>query len=167
MNQISEPLNSTHKKSDFSCGKEMLDKYLHRQANQDIKRKLTACFVVKEKHTELIKGYYTLSNNSIPLEDIQDNIRNKMPKSYTSIPTTLLGRLAIDNKFKGQGLGKLILIDALKRSFELSKIIGSFAVIVDPIDEDAERFYDKYGFLKLPDSKKMFLPMKTIGQLFQ
>jgi len=167
MNQISEPLNSTHKKSDFSCGKEMLGKYLHRQANQDIKRKLTACFVVKEKHTELIKGYYTLSNNSIPLEDIQDNIRNKMPKSYTSIPTTLLGRLAIDNKFKGQGLGKLILIDALKRSFELSKIIGSFAVIVDPIDEDAERFYDKYGFLKLPDSKKMFLPMKTIGQLFQ
>lgn len=167
MSQISEPLNSVHKKSNFSCGKEMLDSYLHKQANQDIKRKLSVCFVVKEEQTELIKGYYTLSNNSIPLEGIPDDIRKKLPRSYTTIPTTLLGRLAIDNNFKGQGLGKLILIDALKRSFELSKIIGSFAVVVDPIDEDAERFYDKYGFLKLPDSGKMFLPMKTIGQLFQ
>lgn len=167
MSQISEPLNSVHKKSNFSCGKEMLDSYLHKQANQDIKRKLSVCFVVKEEQTELIKGYYTLSNNSIPLEGIPDDIRKKLPRSYTTIPTTLLGRLAIDNNFKGQGLGKLILIDALKRSFELSITIGSFAVVVDPIDEDAERFYDKYGFLKLPDSGKMFLPMKTIGQLFQ
>lgn len=167
MSQISESLNSVHKKSDFSCGKEMLDNYLHKQANQDIKRKLSACFVVKEEQTELIKGYYTLSNNSIPLEDIPESIRKKLPKSYTTIPTTLLGRLAIDNNFQGRGLGKLILIDALKRSFELSKTIGSFAVVVDPIDEDAEHFYDKYGFLKLPDSGKMFLPMKTIGQLFK
>lgn len=167
MGQISESLNSTHKKSDFSCGKEMLDNYLHKQANQDIKRKLSACFVVREEQTESIKGYYTLSNNSIPLKDIPNNIRKKLPKSYTTIPTTLLGRLAIDSNFQGQGLGKLILIDALKRSFELSKTIGSFAVVVDPIDENAERFYIKYGFLKLPDSGKMFLPMKTIGQLFQ
>ncbi|MBC6399787.1 MAG: GNAT family N-acetyltransferase [Ekhidna sp.] len=166
MSQISEPLNSAHKKSDFSCGKEMLDNYLHKQANQEIKRKLSACFVIKEEQTELIKGYYTLSNNSIPLEDIPDDIRKKLPRSYMTIPTTLLGRLAIDNNFQGQGIGKLILIDALKRSFELSKIIGSFAVVVDPIDEDAERFYDKYGFIKIPDSGKMFLPMKTIGQLF-
>ncbi len=166
MSQISEPLNPTHKKSDFSCGKEMLDNYLHKQASQDIKRKLSACFVVKEEQTEFIIGYYTLSNNSIPLEDIPDDIRRKLPRSYKSIPTTLLGRLAIDNNFQGQGLGKLILMDALKRSFEVSKTIGSYAVIVDPIDEDAERFYDKYGFIKLPDSGKMFLPMKTIGQLF-
>ena len=167
MRQISESLSSVHKKSDFSCGKEMLDNYFHKQANQDIKRKLSVCFVVKDKQTELIKGYYTLSNNSIPLEDIPDNIGKKLPKSYTSIPTTLLGRLAIDSNFQGQGLGKLILIDALKRSFELSKTIASFAVDVNPIDEDAERFYDKYGFIKLPDSGKMFLPMKTIEQLFQ
>ena len=167
MSQISEALNLAHKKSDFSCGKEMLDNYLHKQANQDIKRKLSACFVIKEEQTELIKGYYTLSNNSIPLEDIPDDIKKKLPRSYITIPTTLLGRLAIDNNFQGQGIGKLILIDALKRSFQLSKTIGSFAVVVEPIDKDAESFYDKYGFIKLPDSGKMFLPMKTIGQLFQ
>jgi len=167
MSQISEPLNSTHKKSDFSCGKEMLDVYIHKQANQDIKRKLSACFVINEKETNLIKGYYTLSNNSIPLKFVPKQIQKKLPRSYQSIPTTLLGRLAIDNKFQGQGIGKLILIDALKRSYEISKTIGSFAVVVDPIDQRAENFYEKYGFIKLPDSGKMFLPMKTISQLFK
>ena len=167
MNQISEPLNSTHKKSNFSCGKEMLDVYIHKQANQDVKRKLSACFVINEKETNLIKGYYTLSNNSIPSKFVPNQIQKKLPRSYESIPTTLLGRLAIDNRFQGQGIGKLILIDALKRSYEISKTIGSFAVIVDPIDQDAENFYEKYGFIKLPDSGKMFLPMKTISQLFK
>lgn len=167
MSQISEPLNSTHKKSDFSCGKEMLDTYIQKQANQDIKRKLSACFVINETETNLIKGYYTLSNNSVPSEFIPDQIRKKLPRAYESIPTTLLGRLAIDDRFQGQGIGKLILIDALKRSYEISKTIGSFAVVVDPIDQDAENFYNKYGFIKLPDSGKMFLPMKTISQLFE
>lgn len=167
MSQISEPLNSNHKKSDFSCGKEMLDSYIHKQANQDVKRKLSACFVVCERGTDLIKGYYTLSNNSISSSLVPGDIRKKLPRSYDSIPTILLGRLAIDGKFQGQGIGKLILIDALKRSYEISKTIGSFAVIVDPIDQGAEKFYSKYGFIKLPDSGKMFLPMKTIGQLFE
>tara|TARA_R110000868_G_scaffold140949_1_gene356995 strand:- start:57 stop:560 length:504 start_codon:yes stop_codon:yes gene_type:complete len=167
MSQISEPLNSTHKKSEFSCGKEILDTYIQKQANQDVKRKLSACFVINETETNLIKSYYTLSNNSVPSEFIPDQIRKKLPKAYQSIPTTLLGRLAIDDRFQGQGIGKLILIDALKRSYEISKTIGSFAVVVDPIDQDAENFYNKYGFLKLPDSGKMFLPMKTISQLFE
>lgn len=167
MSQISESLNSTHKKSDFSCGKEMLDTYIQKQANQDIKRKLSACFVINEMKANLIKGYYTLSNNSVPSELIPNQIRKKRPKSYESIPAILLGRLVIDDRFQGQGIGKLILIDALKRSFEISKTIGSFAVVVDPIDQDAENFYNKYGFIKLPDSGKMFLPMKTISQLFE
>lgn len=166
MSQLSEPLNAKHRKSDFCCGKELLDHYLHHQANQDIKRKLSACFVICDENEALIKGYYTLSNNSIPLEDIPLSLQRKLPKSYRSIPTILLGRLAIDTKFQRQGIGKLILIDALKRCYELSKIIGSFAVIVDPIDSDAEQFYEKYGFIKLPDSGKMFLAMKTIDQLF-
>lgn len=167
MSQISEPLNSTHKKSDFSCGKEMLDTYIQKQANQDVKRKLSACFVINETETNLIKGYYTLSNNSVASEFIPEQIRKKLPRYYETIPTTLLGRLAIDDRFQGQGIGKLILIDALKRSYEISKTIGSFAVVVDPIDQEAENFYNKYGFIKLPDSGKMFLPMKTISQLFE
>jgi GNAT superfamily N-acetyltransferase len=167
MSQISEPLNSTHKKSDFSCGKEMLDTYIQKQANQDVKRKLSVCFVITELQTKLIKGYYTLSNNSVPLKFVPDSVKKKLPPSYETIPTTLLGRLAIDERYQGQGMGKLILIDALKRSYEISKTMGSFAVVVDPIDQEAENFYNKYGFVKLPDSGKMFLPMKTISQLFE
>jgi GNAT superfamily N-acetyltransferase len=167
MSQLSKPLHSIHKKSDFSCGKEMLDTYIQKQANQDVKRKLAACFVITETRTNLIKGYYTLSNNGIPSEYIPDELRKKLPRTYELIPTILLGRLAIDNRFQGQGIGKLLLIDALKRSYEISKTIGSFAVVVDPIDQDAENFYNKYEFIKLPDSGKMFLPMKTISQLFE
>lgn len=166
MSQLSEPLISTHKKSEFSCGKEMLDVYIRKQANQDIKRKLSACFVIIDTKTNLIKGLYTLSSNSIPLEFIPPQLQKKLPKSCQSIPTILLGRLAVDNKFQGLGIGKLLLIDALKRSVELSKTIGCFAIVVDPIDWEAEKFYDKYGFIKLPDSGKMFIAMKTINQLF-
>lgn len=167
MTQISVPLNSGHKKSDFFCGKEQLDNYIHKQVSQDIKRKLAACFVLTETETNIIKGYYTLSNNSIPFELIPSEIKKKLPRSYKDIPATLLGRLAIDKKYQGKGIGKLILVDALKRNFELSKTIASFAVVVDPLDQEAEKFYEKYGFIKLPDSGKMFLPMKTIGQLFK
>jgi len=140
---------------------------LHKQANQDIKRKLSACFVMIDQETKLLKGYYTLATNSIPLEYIPNQIQRKLPKSYSSIPAILLGRFAIDNRFQGKGIGKLLLIDALKRSYEISKSIGPFAVIVDPLDEEAEKFYDKYGFIKLPDSGKMFLPMNTIKELFE
>ena len=163
---VSEVLSGSHDKSTFSCGSNMLDTYLQRQANQDIKRKLAACFVIVETDTKIVKGYYTLSNSSVPLGLLPEKSQKKLPKAYKAIPTTLLGRLAIDQRFKGQGLGKILLIDALKRSYEISKSVGSYAVIVDPIDSSAEPFYDKYGFIKLNDSGKMLLPMKTIGQLF-
>lgn len=163
---ITLPLNNNHKKSDFSCGNAALDNYLQKQAKQDIKRKLSACFILNDDKNN-IKGYYTLSNAGIPREVIPENISKKLPRAYDSLPVTLLGRLAINEKHKGQGLGKLLLIDALKRSYEVSKVIGSMAIIVDPIDENAVRFYEKYGFIILPDSEKMFLPMKTIETLFR
>ncbi|MGC4130095.1 MAG: GNAT family N-acetyltransferase [Bergeyella sp.] len=162
-----ELLDKNHNRNDFDCGKELLNNYLKNQAGQDIKRKLSACFVLSENETNTIKGYYTLSNNSISLSSFPEEIQKKLPKSYTSIPTTLLGRLAINKNFQGKGIGKILLIDALKRSYELSKEIGSFAVIVDPIDEEAENFYKKYDFIKLPDSGKMFIAIKTLKELFE
>lgn len=161
---LTQPLSSLHNKNDFSSGKEMLDAYLKTQAGQDIKRKLAACFVLCDG--EAIQGYYTLSNNSISLNTLPEQIQKKLPKSYQNIPVTLLGRLAIDKKQQGKGTGKILLIDALRRSFEASNSVGSFAVVADPLDTDAEAFYLKFGFMKLPDSGKMFLPIKTIEQLF-
>ena len=142
----------------------MLDNYLHTQASQDIKRKLCVVFALFEDTT--IKGYYTLSNASIPAGSIPEAIQKKMPKSYESLPVTLLGRLAIDAKFKGQGLGGILLMDALKRSFDIAgQSLGSIGVVVDPLDSDAVAFYEKFGFVFLPDSGKMFLPMADIAQL--
>ncbi len=161
-----ELLDKKHHRSGFDCGKELLNSYLKTQAGQDIKRKLSACFVLAEKKTNHIQGYYTLSNNSIPLRSFPEQIRKKLPCSYVSIPTTLLGRLAIDKSCQGKGFGKLLLIDALKRSYEISKEMGSFAVVVDPIDREAELFYATHDFIKLPDSQKMFIATKTLKELF-
>ena len=160
-----ELLDKKHNRDDFDCGKELLTNYLKTQAGQDKKRKLSACFVLSENGTE-IQGYYTLSNNSISLSSFPEHLQKKLPKSYNSIPTTLLGRLAIDKNYQGQGIGKILLIDALKRCYEISKEIGSFAVVVDPIDQEAKNFYTKYDFIKLPSSGKMFIAVKTLQELF-
>jgi predicted GNAT family N-acyltransferase len=160
------PLGSQHDKRNFECGIDLFDNYIRKQANQDIKRKLSICFVLSNKEN-IVMGYYTLSNAEIPRRNLPSQISKKLPKSYSEIPGTLLGRLAIDKSISGKGFGELLLIDALKKSYEVAKYsIGSLAVIVDPINEDAERFYIKYGFIKLPDSGKMFIAMKTISELF-
>lgn len=167
MSYLTEPLDSKHDKTNFSCGKDLLDNYLWRQANQDVKRKFSACFVFMDKELDKIKGYYTLSSSNISNELIPESFKKKLPKSYTSLPAILLGRLAIDKDYQGQGIGKILLIDSLKRCYEISDTIGAFAVIVDPLDIVAEQFYEKYGFIRLPDSGKMFIPMKTIEELFE
>lgn len=167
MSYLTVPLDSRHVREDFSCGKDLLDNYFWKQANQDIKRKLSTCFVLVDVKTNKISGFYTLSSNSISNDLIPDSFKKKLPKSYLSIPTILLGRLAIDKEFQGKGIGKILLIDSLKRCFNTSDSIGAFAVIVDPLDKEAEQFYYKYGFIKIPDSGKMFLPMKTIKELFK
>ena len=142
----------------------MLYNYLHTQASQDVRRKLCVVFAMFEG--TIIKGYYTLSNASIPAELIPEGIKKMMPRSYQALPVTLLGRLAIDKKFSGQGLGGILLMDALKRSFQIaSQSLGSIGVIVDPLDTEALAFYEKFGFIILPDSGKMFMPMADIAQL--
>lgn len=167
MNYIIIPLDPKRDRKDFECGKGLLDNYFHKQVSQDVKRKLSVCFTIIDEDSNSIAGYYTLSSNSISNSLIPESYRKKLPNSYSSIPTMLIGRLAIDKNFQRKGIGKLLLIDALKRCFDTSDTIGAFAVIVDPLDTEAENFYGKYGFIKLPDSGKMFLPMKTIKSLFE
>ena len=72
----------------------------------------------------------------------------------------------MDKNFQNKGIGKILLIDALKRCYEVSKEMGSFAVVVDPIDRNAAMFYKKYDFISLPDSKKMFIAIQSLQQLF-
>lgn len=166
MTYLTIPLNPSFNKQDFRCGNSLLDMYLHKQANQDVKRKLAVCFVYPDEHKNII-GYYTLSNASIAQLHIPDEFRKRLPPSYQDVPATLLGRLAVDQTQKGKGIGEILLMDALKRSFDAAMYsVASMSVIVDPIDAQAELFYKKYGFIKLGGSGKMFLPMKTISSLF-
>ena len=161
---IIELLKNSHDKKGFDCGNPMLNNYIWQQAKQDVKRDLSACFVLTDSLDLKVIGYYTLSSNSIPKDDFPDHLIKKMPPSYVNLPTILLGRLAIDSRFKGNGYGELILIDALNRCVEISQNLGTLAVVVDPIDDKATNFYLKYGFIELRGTGKMFLPIKTIKQ---
>ncbi len=154
-------LNKSHKKSDFDCGVPLLDNYIRTQAKQDVNRDLSACYVLSGSDHKVM-GYYTLSSNAIRREGFPDDLLKKLPPSYASLPTVLLGRLAVDSKHKKKGYGRLLLIDALNRCVELSENLGILAVVVDPIDKSAVAFYQSYGFILLPGSKKMFIPIKTV-----
>lgn len=157
-------LQKTHNRKGFECEEKSLSDYLQNQVSQDIKKRLAICFVATDSDNNVI-GYYTLSSESLGRESIPEKYLNKVPKNYNA-PVILLGRLARHIKARGTGLGEHLLLDALFRAFTLSEqSIGAMAVVVDPINEMAVRFYEKYGFERLPDSDKMFLPMNTIKQI--
>jgi len=161
-----ELLAKTHDRSSFRCESEALTTYFVTQARQDVQRKLSACFVLTQG-TPQVQGFYTLATDSIPRSDVPASMRKSLPKSYRA-PVILLGRLARDLSHRGQGLGELLLIDALLRCLWLSdESVGAMAVVVDPLDEAAAAFYARYGFITLPDSGRMFLPMRTIRLLGQ
>ena len=146
----------------FNCGNKALNRYLTVQAGQDMRKKLSVCFVLNDDYTRDLIGYYTLSSYSINADSIPNTIKVKAPRNYTKIPATLLGRLAIDLKFQGKGLGEFVLLNALERAHDASLKIASFAVIVD---KSAEDFYSQYGFVKCKDVQQMMLSMKTISAL--
>ena len=157
-------LGKIHNRKDFTCEEISLTNYIRNQVSQDIKKRLATCFVAIDKDQNVI-GYYTLTSESLGREFIPDRYIKQVPISYNA-PVVLLGRLARDISAKGTGLGEYLLLDALFRSYKLSsESIGAMAVVVDPINEKAFDFYKRYGFEQLPDSEKMFLPMRTIQQL--
>ena len=157
-------LEKTHNRENFTCEENSLTEYIRKQVSQDIRKRLATCFVAVDDVQDVI-GYYTLTSESLGRELIPDKHLKQVPKNYNA-PVILLGRLARDIKAKGTGLGEHLLLDALFKSYKLSnESIGAMAIIAEPINDKAIRFYNKYGFEQLPDSEKMFLPMKTIGQL--
>jgi len=160
-----ELLGTAHDRAAFSCGIEVLDTYLKRYASQDVAKRVAVCFVLTPDG-KTVAGFYTLSQYSVDLDKLPQQIASRLPK-YPDVPATLLGRLAIDKRFGGQKLGEFLLLDALYRSLQQSKQVGSAAVIVDAKDEFARRFYEHFEFLSLPGTQnRLFLTMKTIENLF-
>jgi len=162
---VIEPLGDRHDRSLFFCGVEPLDRYFRDRAGQDMRRNISTPFVLVHRATQAVSGFYTVANTAISLHELPPEIAQKLPK-YPFVPATLLGRLAVDLKHRGKGLGEFILLDALRRGRAASGQVASFAVVVDAKDEAAAAFYRKYGFRELADTEgRLFLPMKAIGQL--
>jgi ribosomal protein S18 acetylase RimI-like enzyme len=162
-NLVIEPLNLTHDRTRFQCGVEALDRYLKKQAKQDIKRRISRVFVATKPDTpKVVIGYYTLSTLSIELNQLPDNLARKLPKH--PVPAALIGRLAISCAAQGQGVGKLLLADAIKRTLAVSDQIAIYAMVVDAISDSAKEFYEQFGFTRLSeDSPRLFLPLKSIN----
>jgi predicted GNAT family N-acyltransferase len=98
--------------------------------------------------------------------DVPADLARKLPK-YELVPATLLGRLAVSINFRGRGLGRKLLLDALYRCLQSSRQVASTTVIVDARDDEARAFYRKYGFIELPKvERRLLLPMATIEALF-
>lgn len=157
-------LEKSHIRKQFNCEEPSLTNYIRKQVSQDIRKRLATCFVALNEDNHVI-GYYTLSSESLGRDLIPEKYIDKVPANYNA-PVILLGRLARDISVKGTGIGEHLLLDALFRAFTLSEeSIGAMAVVVDPINGKADAFYRKYGFMKLPDSGRLFLPMHFIEQL--
>jgi GNAT superfamily N-acetyltransferase len=162
-----EPLAPHHDRRVFSSGVPSLDDYLNKRAGQDAKRRLAAPYVlVSAEQPEVVVGFYTLSQLSVLLDELPPAVASKLP-SYAKVPVTLLGRLAVDERHRGQGLGERLLVDALHRAWRVSQEIASFAVFVEAKDATAAAFYLRFGFLPLTDQPlRLLLPMTTLQQLF-
>lgn len=161
-----EPLGKKHDRAAFSCGKDSLDQYLKNQAGQAVGKNLAAVFVVTPDG-KAIAGYYTLSSYAVKLDEIPEDIARKLTRMQ-EVPATLLGRLARSVEFRGQGIGEILLVDALRKAFQNSERIASWAVIVDAKDEEAREFYKRYGFVPFPTRpNRLFLPMSSIQKMFK
>ncbi len=154
------PLNNAHDRAGFTCGVESLDSYLKTQAGQDVRRKANAVFILtSEEDPESVLGYYTLCAMAISQGDVPEAARKHVPR-YPLVSCTLIGRLAVATARQGQRLGSILLADALQRAYESSETVGSSMVIVDALDETAAGFYAAHGFVRLPDSMRLVLPMR-------
>ena len=160
-----EALTSQHDRSTFDCGSEPLNRYFRQQVTQDARRRVTACFVAVEQGREVLASYYTVASSSVPLTDLPEEVTKKLPR-YPSVPAVRMGRLAVDQQFRGKGLGAAMLADALQRSVKAE--IAAYTLVVDAKDEQAAAFYRHHGFLAFNDNQlALFLPLATAQGLLE
>jgi ribosomal protein S18 acetylase RimI-like enzyme len=153
------PIEQVQDRNTFNSGSEPLDSYFRERVMQDVRRRVTACFVALSNDGR-IAGYYTLASASVFLGDLPVKLIKKLPR-YPSVPAVRMGRLAVDQAFKGQGLGGALLADALNRVIRSE--IAAYALVVDAKDNTAADFYRHHGFLQTDsESVTLFLPLATV-----
>ncbi|QAZ65941.1 GNAT family N-acetyltransferase [Solidesulfovibrio carbinolicus] len=155
------PLDSALDRAAFTCGVPALDQYFHIQATQDAKRLIARCFVALRE--DRLLGYYTLSSASVPFSDVPPSLSRRLPR-YPALPAIRIGRLAVDIRHQGQGLGGVLLADAIQRALRAEA--PGFSIVVDAKDAQAAAFYRHHGFLELPSRPLcLLLPLGTIRKL--
>jgi GNAT superfamily N-acetyltransferase len=160
-----ERLGRRHDRSGFDCGQISLNDWLQHRASQFDKRDLARSYVAHRANDTRVLGYYTLSNHRVSFQALPGDEAKGLPR--IDIPVMLLGKLAVDRSAQGQGLGALLLVDALRRVVNIAEQVGIRAVEVDALDEAARQFYYlKFGFITLRDDPlHLFLPMQVVRRL--
>lgn len=161
-----ERLSAVHDRVGFSCEHTSLTDYLLKFAGQNERGDLAACYVALPAGSDKVAGYYTLSAHAVLCDELSEEQRKGLPR-YDRIPAFLIGQLARDLSMKGQGVGELLLIDAIARL--ASAEAAGRMIVVDPIDAKASDFYARYGFTQLGQTTaRLYLPMsvarKALGE---
>ena len=158
-------LSKLHKRQSFCCGVDSLDHYLHKQAGQDNRKHISVTYVLSKQEKNNVIAYYTLSSTTIELAHLPKELTDKLPH-YPLLSATLIGRFAVDIKHQKLGLGEILLIDALYRSYRASQEVASFAILVEASNATAASFYKKYNFSSLlSDHSKLFFPMSLVSKI--
>ena len=162
MLQISE-LTGRHDRELFDCGRPELNKYLQQVAGQHVRKSLARVYVANEESDpDRIVAFYSLNGCEIQSEELPEPFRKRFPQR---IPAVRLGRLAVAKAYQGQGVGEFILFHAMWNVGQVDAIIGAAALLVDAKDEQAKRFYLKYGFIELSDRPlNLFLPIARVKE---
>jgi ribosomal protein S18 acetylase RimI-like enzyme len=149
-----EVLTAHHDRRAFSCGVVELDRYFQQQVTQDIRRHVTSYFVAVTANA-VVAGYYTLASGSIPITELPAEIAKRLPR-YPTLPAVRIGRLAVDERFRGQGFGRLLLWDATVRALRAEQ--ANFTLLVDAKDDAAVAFYRHYGFVPFMTAPRVLFP---------
>jgi GNAT superfamily N-acetyltransferase len=144
-----EPLDERHDRASFSSGVPALDDFLQRFARQNQDRGLSRTFVLTSGNSSEVLGYYTLRAGALLPGDLPEAARKKLPRY--PVPVAHLARLAVDERVRGQGLGSMLLVDALEQIVSVARQVGIYAVEVLAKDDRARAFYAHHGFSPLVD----------------
>jgi predicted GNAT family N-acyltransferase len=154
-----EQLSDQHDRDSFTCGDVALDRCLHTQATQDIRRRIANCFVAIEVATGRLAAYYTIASAGVPITELPPSVSKRLPR-YPTLPAVRIGRLAVDQTFRAKGLGGALLADAIRRTLQAPPAV--FTLLVDAKSEEAADFYKHFGFLPLNSQPRtLFLPLAT------
>ena len=148
-----------HDRTAFASGNDRIDGYFRNVVSQDVKRNYAHCYVLIERESGLLAGFYSLSATNIPLTEIPSELARKLPR-YPTVPAVLIGWLGRDARFRGQEIGALLLRDAIVRVG--ASHIGAYALCADAIDEPAAAFYRQFLFTPFQSRPtSLFLPLVT------